>query len=674
MIYDVFNSNGNVIFPTQGGGGLLSFSGPVNQGDTVLLNLYFTSTGQVEMVASDQSTGATASEVYSAQAATDFVGAFSNPNGFFTGLMTEWYHNESYYGSEQQVVYSDYGSSISSAWMSIDEWDPQTGQTLFADTTPSPVTYSNPTLLQPFSSHNATEASDAYEFITGYVAPPLSVSIPLSFVALDVGQSQLLTPTVSGGMPPYSYQWYLNGLPVLDATGATWIFEPASAGFYFVYVNVTDSVGAIAISNTVTVTADAAPTVSLAPAGQVALDVGQVQTFTASASGGVGTLSYQWYLGGVAVPDATGSTYAFTAASEGSFVVDVLVTDSAPTPVTSAAYPVLLTVNAAPTVSVAPAGPLAMDVGQSELFTATASLGSGALYYQWYIGASLVGTDSSSYTFVASSAGPVQVYVNVTDSASTPYTVKSNVASVTVNYVPSVAVSPSPVALDVGQVQTFTASASGGSGALHFQWYLDGNAVGSDNASYSYNATAGPHEVYVNVTDSASVPVTVESNTASVTVNSAVTVSIAPASWIMDVGQAELFNSSVSGGTSPYAYQWYLNDVAVSGATSATWTFTPGSFGSYDIYVNVTDNVGFRAISNIASVTVNPVLSVSIAPASATLDVGDTLKCSTQPSQVALCSRSPTRISGILMVLPFQVLLALLGILRQHTQGPIRFV
>jgi hypothetical protein len=487
-----------------------------------------------------------------------------------------------------------------------------------------PVTYTYPTLLQTFSSYNATEASDAYEFITGFNGAP-SVSIPLSSVALDVGQSQLFTPTVSGGTPPYSYQWYLNGFALSGATGATWTFAPASAGFYLVYLQVTDSVGAIATSDTITVTVDPAPTMSLAPAGQVALDVGQVQTFTASASGGVGTLSYQWYLGGVAVPDATGSTYTFTAASEGSFVVNVSVTDSAPTPVTSAASnPVFLTVNAAPTVSVAPVGQVALDVGQSELFTATAGSGSGTLYYQWYISGSLVGTDSSSYTFVASSAGPVQVYVTITDSASTPYTVKSNVASVTVNSVPSVAVSPSPVALDVGQVQTFTASASGGSGTLHYQWYLDGNAVGSDNASYSYNATAGHHEVYVNVTDSASVPVTAESSIASVTVNSAVTVSIAPASWIMDVGQAKLFNSSVSGGTSPYAYQWYLNDVAVSGATTATWTFTPISFGSYSVYFNVTDNVAFRAISNIASVTVNPVLSVSIAPTSTRLDVGDT--------------------------------------------------
>ncbi|MGI0085311.1 MAG: hypothetical protein ACREBQ_09540 [Nitrososphaerales archaeon] len=41
LAYEVFNSTGGSIFPTNGGGGVASFSGAVNQGDTVLLNLYF---------------------------------------------------------------------------------------------------------------------------------------------------------------------------------------------------------------------------------------------------------------------------------------------------------------------------------------------------------------------------------------------------------------------------------------------------------------------------------------------------------------------------------------------------------------------------------------------------------------------------------------------------------
>jgi hypothetical protein len=61
----------------------------------------------------------------------------------------------------------------------------------------------------------------------------------------------------------------------------------------------------------------------------------------------------------------------------------------------------------------------------------------------------------------------------------------------------------------------------------------------------------------------------------------------------------------VTGGTSPYKYQWYLDSTVVSGATNATWTFTPASAGYYTVYVNVTDSVGAQAMSNSTNVTVN---------------------------------------------------------------------
>ncbi len=84
-------------------------------------------------------------------------------------------------------------------------------------------------------------------------------------------------------------------------------------------------------------------------------------------------------------------------------------------------------------------------------------------------------------------------------------------------------------------------------------------------------------------------------------------VSISPSSVAIYVDQPQLFTSSVTGGTSPFSYQWYLNDNPVSGATNPTWTFTPSSSGSYNVYLNVTDNAGSKAKSNIASVTVSTV-------------------------------------------------------------------
>ncbi len=204
MIYAVFDSSGSVVFPSNNQY-LVSFSGAVNQGDSVILNLYFSSSGQVVMLAEDRNTGAYASEVYSAEGASYFTGSSSstaNSNGFFTGLMTEWYHSNPYYGNEQGVTYSS-SLALSSAWMWIDEFSCSditcsTTTSLFGDATNGPVSYSNPTQLQEFSSNGATEYSNAHAFITG----------SLSLVSLTVSY------TVNGGGTGYTppvLSYYVNG-------------------------------------------------------------------------------------------------------------------------------------------------------------------------------------------------------------------------------------------------------------------------------------------------------------------------------------------------------------------------------------------------------------------------------------------------------------------------------
>jgi hypothetical protein len=65
---------------------------------------------------------------------------------------------------------------------------------------------------------------------------PLSVTISPVETTIYVGQSVTFTSSVSGGTPPYSYQWYLNGNPVSGATSPTWTFNPPEQGIYYVYV------------------------------------------------------------------------------------------------------------------------------------------------------------------------------------------------------------------------------------------------------------------------------------------------------------------------------------------------------------------------------------------------------------------------------------------------------
>ena len=204
LSYNVFNASGAVVLPSSGKGGLSSFSGPVNSGDSILLSLYFDS-GNVIMSAKDWNTSATASQTYSAISATSFIGlpnSPSNSNGFFTGLMTEWYHVDPYFGDVTPVTYSNYGFALSSAWMWMDEYNPSdsswTGK--WSDRTSSPVQYSNPNQLQQFSSHGATEYSNAYQFITGSLGTTGTATTLITL--LSAGQS---TPLSAGNEFAISY-------------------------------------------------------------------------------------------------------------------------------------------------------------------------------------------------------------------------------------------------------------------------------------------------------------------------------------------------------------------------------------------------------------------------------------------------------------------------------------
>jgi hypothetical protein len=92
----------------------------------------------------------------------------------------------------------------------------------------------------------------------------------------------------------------------------------------------------------------------------------------------------------------------------------------------------------------------------------------------------------------------------------------------------------------------------------------------------------------------------------------ALSVAISPSYVELDVGEPQVFASNVTGGNSPYTFQWCLNGAPVFDATNASWTFTPASTGSSAVSLEVTDDLGTLAISSNASViaAVPPVFSI----------------------------------------------------------------
>jgi hypothetical protein len=200
--------------------------------------------------------------------------------------------------------------------------------------------------------------------------------------------------------------------------------------------------------------------------------------------------------------------------------------------------------------------------------------------------------------------------------------VESEVATVTVNSALSVSILPTDAVVDTLQSRSFTSTVSGGTSPYKYQWYLNGVAVsGATSASWTFApSSAGSYTLYVKVTDDVGILAT--SNTTAVTVNPALTATASPSPVVLDVGQSQAFTSFVSGGTSAYSYQWYLDGSPVSTATSASWMYTPSSSGSHTVYVVITDAVSFVAASNTIPVTVNAAPLVGITPNFVTLDVG----------------------------------------------------
>jgi len=119
------------------------------------------------------------------------------------------------------------------------------------------------------------------------VYPQLVVTVSPALIpeCLIVGQSQLFTSSVSGGVAPYSYAWYVNGTQISGATSSTYTFSPSSSGNYSIYLVVTCDPGSVQ-SNIVAVQFNPALAVYITPT-QLKMYLGESRTFNASASGGV---------------------------------------------------------------------------------------------------------------------------------------------------------------------------------------------------------------------------------------------------------------------------------------------------------------------------------------------------------------------------------------------------
>ncbi|MBI3859940.1 MAG: hypothetical protein HY296_06875 [Thaumarchaeota archaeon] len=289
---------------------------------------------------------------------------------------------------------------------------------------------------------------------------------------------------------------------------------------------------------------------------------------------------------------------------------------------------------------------LSIDEGQSIALSASPAGGSHTYSYQWYNGAACTNqiSGATASTYSASPASTATYSYKVTDS---PQGLPSTSACssgdvVTVNSpVTAGAITPASPKIDAGQSIVLTANPAGGTSPLSYQWY---SATGCATAitgqtGPTYTASPASTSAYsYRVADSSGAGATYACSPAStVTVNAALAAgAITPAAPTIDYGQSVTLASHSTGGTVPYSYQWYTGAACtspMSGATASTYAASPASSVTY--YYRVTDSayVPVAKCSSGNAVTVNPTLVAgAVAPASPTIDLGQSVTLSASPS------------------------------------------
>jgi len=487
------------------------------------------------------------------------------------------------------------------------------------------ATYDIPSLLAiNQGGHSVIVSDDNTDSETSSGADLTVLAIDTQPLSQNVAESTPVTFTVvvlaDSGVAPYTYQWQYRGVDMPGETGSSCTVTASAGspdgnpppvnptgteGDYTCVV--TDNAAASLVSSAATLSVSANPIVFNVPPVGGAKYVGESHTFNVTASGGVGTLTYQWTKDGTTpahyIPDATTSSLTLNAlelTDAGDY--RVLVGDNTRPPDPFAESPV---------ATLLVGTPLSIDgqpehgdlyVGETYNTAVVVSGGVGALSFQWYTAvpvAAIPGATESSLSIPNVQLSDIDGYrCYVEDAKASP--LGSSWAYLQVSQPISITAEPASQTVDEGDPAAFSISATGGKRGLHYAWTKDGVPVGWDSPSYPLPPVsledAGRYEC--TVTDSGSPPGSTASDAAFLTVTVYFEIYEQPedvqAYWYSLV----YFQVGMRYNSGAVSYQWYLDTDPGSKAPVAipegtTLRYTVDSVGTEDVgeyFCEVTDD------------------------------------------------------------------------------------
>ncbi|MDE1837129.1 MAG: PKD domain-containing protein [Euryarchaeota archaeon] len=464
---------------------------------------------------------------------------------------------------------------------------------------PSPGSYTVHVWANDSSIGRATGA------VAVTVNPALVYSSNVHPLALDVGSSAHYFSNVTSGTPPRSSAWTFGDGGRAATGNASHTYT--AVGTYAAVLWANDS-GGSAWSMWYNITVNPLPGVSIA-ATYPNVDVGVLDSFVETTSGGTAPWAYAWRFGDGGTAAASTATHTYTAV--GAFVVSAWANDSSGN---SAVSTLAVTVYP-PLVAWANATKTTVDLGMVDGFIAAHRGGAPPVSITWSLGDGTWGSGSPiSHTYTALGNYTVNAWVN--DSGGGLWS--GGGFTVTVSRDPRISANVSNPTTDVGNVETFSVVTWGGSTPYAYHWaFGDGTSSSLASPTHAFNV-AGAYFAQIWANDSAGGSV---STLVPVVVHPALVAHASPATAWADVGGQLGFAGSARGGTAPYTFAWSFGDG--SRATGAGAAHTYLSAGTYTGSLWVNDSAG-GASSQTITVTVNPPLTVTLSASPTSLDVGAT--------------------------------------------------